>query len=117
VRGAYFGICCDAPGRGGSGWREAVFWAARLAAVVPGVNWVLVGAGFPVPESRAPVKLLKVARRQRLMLGKVTGPAPDRPPAAAGCAGRGGQRDVLLGILVRVRDGRGTWSKNPSFSS
>ena len=54
-----------------------------MAAVVPGVNWVLVGAGFPVPESRAPVKLLKVARRQRLMLGKVTGPTPDRPPAAA----------------------------------
>src|SRR5580700_4959453 len=57
-------------------------WAARLAAVVAGSNWVFVGAGSGVPR-RAPVKSLNVSRRHRLMLGKVTGPLPDRPPAAA----------------------------------
>src|ERR1700728_313252 len=82
--GAYFGgNCWVAPGRGGSGSRAAFCWAARLAAVVSGSNWVLVGAGCGVPEPSAPVKLLKVARRQRLRPGKVTGPLPDRPPAPA----------------------------------
>ena len=42
-----------------------------------------IGAAFGVPGRRAPVQSLKVARRQRLMLGKVTRPAPERPPAAA----------------------------------
>src|SRR5262249_8524862 len=77
------GRCWVAPGRGGSGCLAAVIWAARLAAVVAGLNWVLDGAGCGSTGRSAPVKSLKVARRQRLMLGKVTGPAPDRPPAAA----------------------------------
>jgi hypothetical protein len=68
-----------------AGTRAGASGLAPGRYVVAGSNWVLVGAGFGVClRLTAPVKLLKVARRQRLMLLMVTGPAPDRPPAAAG---------------------------------
>jgi hypothetical protein len=76
-------VCWSAPGRAGNGSAAAAVCAARLAAVVAGVNWVLAGAAFTLPGFRAPVKLLMVARRQRPTFGKVTGPLPDSPPAAA----------------------------------
>src|ERR1700722_20044687 len=64
--GAYFGgNCWVAPGRDGSACRAAVFWAARLAAVVAGANWVLVGAGCGVTGLRALGRLLLGARRPR----------------------------------------------------
>src|SRR5690242_21832319 len=43
-------VCWSAPGRVGNGSAADAVCAARLAAVVAGANWVLVGAAFALPE-------------------------------------------------------------------
>ena len=56
-------MVCVLPGNGGSGWRDAACCAARLAAVVEGLNSVFEGAGCGVPgTSASESSCLKVAR-------------------------------------------------------